>query len=193
MSMPLPFAIAFPHGWRQPEPFLAAHGDRLTGLMGEALCCNGSLTRHLEKQAGHPVRVRLEGQERIPEWAAEPALWNGGPPPSSGGDVLLRNAWLELAGRDWVFAHSQVAVAGLTDADLRVIDQGEAPLGSLFLDRDDQVRRPELELALARSPELAARLGQPPEQPFWCRRSHLQVNGIFRARILEVLLSPVAG
>ncbi len=187
--MPLPFPSRFPHGWKHPDAFLAIHGGDLGQTMREALCCNDSLTRHLETLAGHSARVRLERQELVPTWEVEAALWNGNHVPPPPGEVLLRNAWLELAGRDWIFAHSQVAMSDLTTSARQVIDQGVEPLGSLFLEQDGLVSRQGLELALAHSPALAARLQQPADQLFWCRRSRLQVNGHFRARILEIFLS----
>ncbi len=189
--MPLPFPMHFPHGWKPPEPFLALHGGDLGATMREALRCDDSLTRHLERLAGETARVRLESQELVPAWVEDAALWNGDQPPPAG-EVLLRNAWLELAGRDWIFAHSQVAMTDLADSARRVIDQGVEPLGSLFLERDGPVTRQGLELALAHSPALAARLEQPAERLFWCRRSRLQVNGHFRARILELFPFPLS-
>ena len=189
--MPLPFFPRFKNGWQAPDLALRRFGGKLAVSFQSALLCQGSLTRYLEALVQQPVGVRVESQESAWDWQAAPPLWDDCPTPEpQKGEIFLRNAWLELGGQAWVFAHSQVAVADLPPAARQAIERGREPLGPLFMNREARVERQGLQLARAHIPELAARLECPAEQVFWCRRSLFRVNGSLRARILELFLMP---
>ncbi|MBF0371635.1 MAG: chorismate lyase [Magnetococcales bacterium] len=190
LAMPDVFDFS-PHlkeGWQEPQHLLEAEGHGLSPRLRAALGCTSSLTRHLENAWQEPVRVWLESQELSPKWVNEPPVWEARHQLPQRGDVLLRNAWLGMGAKKWVFAHSQVAVADLAASVWAGIERGETPLGALFLDREDRVSRLGLELTLARAPQFAHNIGLSGEVPFWCRRSLFVVNGSPWARILEVFV-----
>lgn len=180
--------------WQSPERLLQQRGAALDARLREALACSGSLTRHLEHHWGGAVTVRLENQHLVEGEAAarllsdSPEPWQALPLPLAQQGMLLRDAWLAVAGVDRLYAHSRVVVDGLPGAMRRAIDQGVRPLGDLFLQSDSELSREGLRLALAQLPELAQRIGQPAHHSFWCRHSLLRVGGGVRAGILEIFL-----
>lgn len=189
--MPLPFSLQLLEGWFEPDHYFQRFGRPDSELLLDALICSGSLTRHLEGRSGQVVKIRLKKQTLIPDWLENPTLWGVRHRLPPDDRILSRNAWLELAGQDWVFAHSQVAVSGLVREARQEIELGAEPLGSLFLQREGLVEREALELAQALIPELACHIGMDEGMSFWCRRSLFRVNGIVRARILELFLPPL--
>ncbi|MBF0625762.1 MAG: DUF98 domain-containing protein [Magnetococcales bacterium] len=189
------FPVQLLDEWRSPEAALATGGDPhappLSAPFRAALACTGSLTRHLERTLGWPVGVRLEYQELRPAWDSRLDCWDGHQAlPPGDQDVLVREAWLEVDGRDRVLAHSEMMLEGLSAAKRQAIEAGQVPLGALFLEWDGGVTRQQLELSRCRNPALAARLGRPADHPFWCRRSLFHSGGRLRARILELFLEP---
>lgn len=186
--MAIPYSLQLVEGWQEPARLLDRCGAELPARCHEALAHAGSLTRYLEEEWGEQVAVRLESQNLVPGWEETPLLWNGRHNLPADGQVLLRNAWLVVGGRDLVFAHSQVALAGLADPLRLAIERGTLPLGSLFRELEEEVGRARLELALVRSPQLARQAAIAPDRLLWCRRSLLNVGRGPRARILEVFL-----
>ncbi|MBF0623035.1 MAG: chorismate lyase [Magnetococcales bacterium] len=172
--------------WQGPQASLADQQSQLSVPLMAALSCTGSLTRQLEKAWQRPVNVRLEQQKRQsgPE---ESTLFDGYALEQSG-PVLIRDAWLTVDGTDRIFAHSQILLSDLPQSIQDPLEAGEIPLGALFLQRNERVRRQQLELARARIPALAERLDVSDRTVFWCRRSLFQVETGVRARILEVFL-----
>ena len=184
-----PFLPHLLRGWLPPEAFFQRFGMPDSPRLCAALRCTDSLTRYLEAQTRQTVRVRIENQTPIVEAQDDAMLWHG----SHGlllpdRAMLVRNAWLLLADQAWIYAHSQVAVDHLTAEAKAAIEQGEEPLGSLFLEREGPVERTDLELAEAQVPDLARHLGQAEAQRYWCRRSLFRVNHAVRARIFEIFL-----
>ncbi|MBF0176441.1 MAG: chorismate lyase [Magnetococcales bacterium] len=155
----------------------------------QALVCDGSLTRHLETTTGKPLRVRLERQTLRPSWQENLVLWQGLPQLPVGKEILVREAWLSIARKDLIFAHSEMLLDGLAQVVRSAVEQGEEPLGMVFQERDGEVSRQHLELARVRAPELALRAGMLPHHPFWCRRSLFLTGSVMRARILEMFLA----
>ena len=187
--MPIPFFPRLLEDWLPPERLFQTSALPDSPRLCAALNCTGSLTRYLQEQTGQTVRIRLESQEPMLEEGEEDALlWDTChtlPPDSK---ILARNAWLVLADQEWLFAHSQVAMAALPIEAREAIEQGEEPLGSLFLEREGSVERSGLELARAYIPDLAHHLGQQTDSIYWCRRSLFCVNHGIHARIFEIFL-----
>lgn len=186
--MSLPFIPRLTRGWLPPERFFKTFGEPNSSRLRVALSCTGSLTRHLEKQTGQTVQVRLESQAEVLAWEELSLLWDRCyflPPESN---ILSRNAWLLFSGQVRIFAHSQVAVTKLPQKTREAIEQGDEPLGPLFLEREASVARTELELATAHVASLAQHLGQNMDTLYWCRRSLFRVNNDIRARIFEIFL-----
>ncbi|MBF0285343.1 MAG: chorismate lyase [Magnetococcales bacterium] len=186
--MRLEFPLELEESWGPPSGLLARRGGGISDRVRGALAWEGSLTRYLEAQWGHPVRVRLEEQESVATWPPGAALWGEGTPPPARGAVLLRTAWLHVEGEAMVFAHSQVSLAGLEEEVRQALVEGERPLGRLLSGGEGTLVRPRLELALAKAPFLADLTGRARESLFWCRRSLLSVDGTANARILEIFL-----
>lgn len=186
--MPLPFFPRLLRDWLPPERFFQMSGVPDSPRLHAALNCMGSLTRHLEEQTGQTVRIRLESQGPILASEEDSILWDSEHALPPDGTILSRNAWLILAGRERLFAHSQVVMVALPMEAREAVERGEEPLGSLFLEREGCVERSGLELARAYVPDLAHRLGQETDTLYWCRRSLFCVNHVTRARILEIFL-----
>lgn len=182
--MPLPFVLHIAQGWSSPGSFLQA--GEFTPALAAALGCAGSLTRHLQRITAQPVAVRLLSHVVLPQ-EADP-LWQGLEPLPQAGELLHRDAWLEINGQAWVFAHSQLTLDGLPQAMRREIERGEQPLGALFLEHEETLERHGLQLAWVTAPELARQVGLPDHQRFPARRSLLRAGGAVRARILEIFL-----
>ncbi|MBF0160091.1 MAG: chorismate lyase [Magnetococcales bacterium] len=188
--MSLPFVLQFRHPWQSPHPLLIQHQATLADPLRAALLHAGSLTDYLEQLWQQPVVVRLEQQQVATALAvsdSDDPVWSGYPLLDSSAGLLSRAAWLHVAGRDRLFASSQLALAGLSQSLRDRIERGQQPLGTLFLEQAASVARERLELALVTAPQLAQRLDQPAEQLFWCRRS-LFYAGTARARIVEIFL-----
>ena len=186
MMIALPYLPKLLQGWLPPERFFETYDGDVSIRM--ALACTGSLTRYLEEQTGHMVQLKIESQELLSTWEGNARLWNKCHALPENGMMLSRNAWLLLAGQERIFAHSQVVISALPLEVKLAIEQGEEPLGSLFLEREGSVERVDLELAGAHVPDLAVRLGHKADLVFWCRRSLFCVNHQTRARILEIFL-----
>ncbi|MEO5364709.1 MAG: chorismate pyruvate-lyase family protein [Magnetococcus sp. DMHC-8] len=183
-----PFLPQLPHDWWSPEECFRRFGLPDSLRLQGALCCTDSLTRHLEQQTGQTVSIRLESQLPVLDGQAESCLWDRqhALPPDS--VILARSAWLVLGEREWVYAHSQVAVDRLPVAARAAVERGAEPLGSVFLEREGRVERTDLELTRAVVPELARHLGDGAAQTYWCRRSLFRVDQAIRARIFEIFL-----
>lgn len=193
--------------WLPPSTYLSRCGTELptpSVPMREMLCCQGSLTRELEAHFGQPVTVQLDSQEWVSPETADtlPSTYDPDGPPvwdqqlslPQSAPVLIRNAWLIVAGRHCFFAHSQVTAHDLPAPLQHAIEQGITPLGALFSSwntppQPERIDRPELTLTVIRRPGLAVRCGLPPDHLFPSRRSLLRVDGILRARILEMLVA----
>ncbi|MBF0463419.1 MAG: chorismate lyase [Magnetococcales bacterium] len=183
-----PFLPQLIKGWLPPDLFFQQFGTPDSPRLHDALRCTSSLTRYLERQTQQTVRVRLAGQSPIVDAAGDAILWTGQQNLPAADAILVRDAWLLLADQAWIFAHSQVTVDHLAAEARAAIERGEEPLGSLFLEREGQVERTDLELALAEVPALASHLGHATGQRYWCRRSLFRVNQSIRARIFEIFL-----
>ena len=190
MARSIPFLLYPEQAWQEASDLMKHWPATLPRQWLEILMWKGSLTRFLENRWQCPVEVRVENQVTSSEWQAEGFFWQGYPVPSSSKQILLRNAWLHVAGRDRVFAHSQLDTSGLPCKMRDNIQNGVRPLGSLFLEQSADVRRTCLQLASIRSAELAMLTGQTPDSLFWCRRSLFQA-GHAQARIVEIFLAPL--
>ena len=186
--MPQPFLPQLLKGWLPPEAFFQQFGaPESLGVRG-ALSCTDSLTRYLEEQTQQTVRIRLESQMPLVAGQGDSILWDRQQKLPANSSILARSAWLLLAQQPWLYAYSQVAVAQLSPEARGAIEQGEEPLGSLFLQRDGSVERTDLELAEARIPDLSCHLRQKDDQKYWCRRSLFRVDQVIHARIFEIFL-----
>ncbi|MBF0178434.1 MAG: DUF98 domain-containing protein [Magnetococcales bacterium] len=181
--------MRFSTPWFAPEPFPDLGGSAISESFRAVLGSTDSLTRRLELLTGASGRVRLEEQATLPEWEDLPEIWPPEYRMEPSGPIMTRNAWLALGGRDLLFAHSQLLLAGMEETTRQAIRRGEQPIGSLFLARDEQMRRQRLQLALAISPALAARQGLPEDHRFFARRSLFFVADALRGRILELFWS----
>ncbi|MBF0124142.1 MAG: chorismate lyase [Magnetococcales bacterium] len=186
--MSLPFTLQFHHHWHSPPRLLEQHHERVPERLEAALLYTGSLTGYLERLWQQPVVVHLQRQYIQATLDDDERLWSGYPPLDCAVGVLSRVAWLQVAGQERLVAASQLSLAGLPESLRGEIENGQRPLGALFLEQAAEVARDHLQLALARAPELAQRLGEPSEQLFWCRRSLFRA-GEARARIIEVFLT----
>ncbi|MBF0401507.1 MAG: chorismate lyase [Magnetococcales bacterium] len=183
-----PFLPQLLKGWLPVDAYFKRFGLPHSPRLQAALSCTDSLTRHLETESHQTVRVRLEHQAPMLDDADESSLWDQQqrlPPQSM---ILARSVWLLLEDQARLYAHSQVAIDQLSPAAKTAIEQGDEPLGSLFLAHEGKVERTDLELAEAHIPDLAARLGHESNQSYWCRRSLFRVNHEIRARIYEIFL-----
>lgn len=183
-----PFLPHLLKGWLPPDAFFKQFGAPHSPHLRAALCCTDSLTRHMEAQTQQTVRVRLESQTPVLDGEEHSILWDKQQqlPPES--IILARSVWLLLHDKPWLYAHSQVAIDQLSTAARTAIEQGEEPLGSLFIEHEGRVARTDLELAEAHIPDLAAQLGHQHNHCYWCRRSLFRVNQEIRARIFEIFL-----
>lgn len=186
--------LFLPHllkGWLPPDAFFKQFGAPPSPRLRAALCCTDSLTRYMEKETRQTVRVRLESQTPVSGGQEHSVLWDRQQqlPPES--IILSRRVWLLLEDRAWLYAHSQVAIDQLSTAARVAIEQGEEPLGTLFIEHEGRVARTDLELAEAYIPDLAAQLGHARDHCYWCRRSLFRVNHEIRARIFEIFLPVV--
>ncbi|MBF0293858.1 MAG: DUF98 domain-containing protein [Magnetococcales bacterium] len=184
--------MRFSTPWLAPEPFPDLGGRAISESFQAVLGSTDSLTRRLEILTGASGRVRLEEQATLPEWEDLPEVWTPEYRMEPPGPILTRNAWLALGERDLLFAHSQLLLAGMEETTRQAIQRGEQPIGSLFLARDERMRRQRLQLALAISPVLAARQGLPGDHPFFARRSLFFVADALRGRILELFWSDLS-
>ncbi|MBF0627934.1 MAG: DUF98 domain-containing protein [Magnetococcales bacterium] len=187
--MSLPFSLHLLTPWLAPEPFFGLDDLPVATRFRALVSSTDSLTRRLEVLTAAPSRVRLESQERLAVDTVDALLWGAGYAVPDGQEGLLsRNAWLTLGDRDLVFAHSRLALSGMPPAIRRAIEQGEEPLGTLFLAQDEPVERLDLHLALGHSPSLARRVGLEEAHRFLVRRSLFLVAGVVYGRILELFL-----
>lgn len=190
--MPLPFTLHFLTPWLSPDPFPELAGVMISLRYQAVLASTDSLTRRLEQLTGCSSLVRLENQQLQSVWEDLPEIWTPDYQITHSSVILTRNAWLNLGKRDLVFAYSQLTMTDLTETIQLAIEQGEQPLGSLFLARDEQVERQQVQLASAQAPMLANRLGLPENHPFVCRRSLFIVTGHLYGRILELFLTDLS-
>lgn len=191
-SIPLPFSISLLTPWLDPEPFPDLAGIKISKQFQEIIASTDSLTKRLETHTASPSLVRLENQHLQSDWEDLPEIWTPDyqiHPPHA---ALLRNAWLTLGKQDLIFAHSQLSLTSMTETTQHTIQQGEQPLGSLFLARDEQVQRQRLQLAAANLPTLASRLNWPESHRFICRRSLFFVANELCGRILEIFLTDLS-
>lgn len=189
LSMPLPFSAQFLDPWQTPSSLLHERGGNLSPLFKGLLLWDGSLTQRLEEMFNHPVAVRVDGQIFVPEWLQEPEIWGSDSLPPTKNGILLRDAWL-IAGNGFrVFAHSQLSVDKLAQANIQAIQRGAQPLGYLFLEQNDRMERKQLALCRITMPNPEKSIDKTDMAVFWCRRSLFHVNGNLRARILEIFLT----
>ncbi|MBF0272298.1 MAG: chorismate lyase [Magnetococcales bacterium] len=186
MSLPFPLQLLTP--WLAPDPFPLLAEIRVAPRFREVVSSTDSLTRRLERLTGAASRVRLEEQFQHPLLEEDPLLWGPEYRIPEAPAILSRNAWLALGTQDLVFAHSQLALSGMAPSTRRAIEQGEAPLGALFLARDEPVERRHLCLAVGVAPALARSVNFPEHHRFVMRRSLFLVAGEACGRILELFL-----
>ena len=189
--MRLPFVPHLLQEWLPPDRFFQTVCAPESSHLRDALSCTSSLTHYLEQHSGQTVKIRLDSQEPVLEREESSIVWQGYHTLPLEGTVLSRNVWLVLAGRERLFAHSEVAIFDLSAEERAVIERGEEPLGSHFLERGCLVARSRLELTGAIIPDLAHRLDQESDTLYWCRRSLFHVNQGIRARIFEIYLPPL--
>ncbi|MBF0447702.1 MAG: chorismate lyase [Magnetococcales bacterium] len=183
------FNFQFLTPWQNSDQPFNSQPAQLSNHLRSALVCSTSLTRHLETRLKQTIEVEIIEQVNLQSWEDNPQLWGEQqdlPDPES---VTYRNAWLIAGNQKLLFAHSQLVTSGLHESILKQVKEGNLPLGSLFLQHEKTIERKQLELAQARIPALATRLGEEVERTFWCRRSIFLVNNLPFARILEVFLT----
>lgn len=188
-----PYQLHLLEPWTPPQEALPRWQHSLDGGVRAALMCDHSLTRHLEAYWQTPVTVTLEGHQWLQGEAARQLLADA-PHPwhhfqlAGEESLLLRDAWLAAGGANRIYAHSRLILDGLSTGLRQAIEQGERPLGDLFLQSEDSLSRQGLLITLAQHSLLAKRLNLPAHHPFWCRHSRLQVGSRVRADILEIFL-----
>ncbi|MBF0190791.1 MAG: chorismate lyase [Magnetococcales bacterium] len=190
--MSLPFSLQLLTPWLLPDPFPLLEELPVAPRYREMLSSTDSLTRRLERLTGAASRVRLEKQFQHSVLEEDPLLWGPEYRIPDAPAILSRQAWLALGEQDLVFAHSQLSLVGLAPSTCLAIEQGEAPLGALFLARDEPVERRHLRLAVGVAPALARSAGLAEDHRFVLRRSLFLVAGAACGRILELFLTDLS-
>ncbi|MBF0110979.1 MAG: chorismate lyase [Magnetococcales bacterium] len=178
--------VQFLDSWQEPEHLLATKGRNLVSSLRDLLSWRGSLTQRLEQHCGAKVTLRLINQHRVTCWPSEPDFWNNPLPLESDFPLLIRNAWLMVDDTPLVFAHSQIVLHNIPEAEYRSIREGSQPLGYLFMANKGQLARTHLQLNVLSLDNLARFSDSWKSGPCWCRRSFFLVNDVLLARILEI-------
>lgn len=189
-TTPSPFAsITFLDPWCPPDDLLSQEGQHLEPPLRDLLQWRGSLTQRLEDIIGQRVELQLINHAHLSSWPNDDGVWPDPTSATAAGAILVRNAWLVLGGKRIVFAHSQIVLSDLPEADRQSIVAGHQALGYFFMEKNSQLKRENLQLnrmICQNSPILSQFCGA---NPCWCRRSMFYVNDLLRARILEIFPS----
>ncbi|MBF0414935.1 MAG: chorismate lyase [Magnetococcales bacterium] len=187
LTDPSPLAgIQFSENWSEPMRFSCHPGFPINAEIRDLLCWEGSLTERLEKATGSKINLQLINHDIVSAWPDSVYFKGTLISLPAVTDILVRDAWLLLDGRRMVFAHSQIVLSDLSFKDREIILAGQQALGHLFMDNQGRLSRVHLQLNRLHTkdvPYLASYWGR---NPCWCRRSWFCVDGLLRARILEV-------
>lgn len=187
LTNPSPLSgIQFLASWSDPMPFSNPQDLPISEEIRDLLHWEGSLTQRLEEVTGGKITLQLLNHDIVSAWPDSvhfAGTFATSPPVTN---ILVRDAWLLVDGKRLVFAHSQLVLNDLPHRDREAILAGQQALGHLFMENQDRLSRVHLQLNRLQTknvPYLATFWGN---HVCWCRRSLFCVNGLLRARILEI-------
>lgn len=178
--------VRFLDSWSEPDHLISVKDDLLDGSLRDLLTYRGSLTQRLEDLIGKRVELQLISHFSLSQWPEDPKFWNNEEILAKNNCILVRNAWLVLGGERYVFAHSQIVLNDLSESDRVTITAGNQALGYLFMEKNGQLKRENLQfnrISFTNSDLFPGFCGF---NPCWCRRSQFYVDNVLRARILEI-------
>ncbi|WP_130470076.1 chorismate--pyruvate lyase family protein [Candidatus Magnetaquicoccus inordinatus] len=173
--------------WLTPHEYFNKFAFPATHNLELALKCNKSLTKFLENLLNTNISVSVENQEELKPNLNRTELWGKVSIPENS-PIIARSAWLISNNKRVIYAYSEIAVTMLDRSAKSAIESKIEPLGSLFLNRANDVERTNIKVTQAKNVNLSLVLSLDLNTVFWCRRSLFRVDHQLSARILEIYL-----
>src|SRR3990172_8296198 len=178
----LPFTYIPVCKWMDPEEFISCSGEYdVSTLSRLTLLYDGSLVKFFRALFLSDIEVDVSGQ-KDESIGFEMAKFLDS---KEGTTAIIRDAWLNIKEKKFVYAHSVIDTSSLSEPIKRDISRKNKPVGVLLSDYNMPLLRDQLFISRIKSDYLAEHFSTI-EETFWVRCYRLRVSDGFNAAILEV-------
>ncbi len=178
----LPFTYIPVCNWMDTEEFIPYSTELNVPVLSRlTLLYDGSLVKFFRVLLLSDIEVDVSGQKEV-SMGFEMAKFLDS---KEGTTAIIRDAWLNIKGKKFVYAHSVIDTSCISEPVKRDISRKNKPVGVLLSDYNMPLLREQLFISRIKSDYLAEHFSTI-EDTFWVRCYRLRGSDGFNAAILEV-------